>query len=88
MAIASFIVKTKADFVEEAVTAIESMGGLTVHTVTENQEIIVLAEAPTLEEVSQLGEAIQGIDENIWSVTCAYANNETDEELDQEYNEN
>ena len=76
MAIASLVVKTKAGFAEQIRSAIQSINGLTVHTVTENHEIIVLAEAPTLEEVSRLGSSIQEVDENVVSVTVAYVNNE------------
>ncbi|MCL1917682.1 MAG: chaperone NapD [Peptococcaceae bacterium] len=76
MAIASFVVKT--DDEEQTVAVIESLNGLSVHSVTENHEIIVLAEAPTVEEIQQLGFSIQEMDENAWSVTVAYVNSETD----------
>ena len=75
MAIASLIVRADAGFEEQTVAAIEAVEGLSVHTITENKEIIVLAEAPTLEAIGNLGSAVQEF-HNVWSVTFAYANNE------------
>lgn len=77
MPIASLIVKTKAGFEEQTAATIESIEGLTVHSVTENKEIIVIAEAPTSQEIGALGSAIEA-DENVWSVMLAYSNIETD----------
>jgi nitrate reductase NapAB chaperone NapD len=83
MAIASLIVQAKEGLAEQVVAKIEPIDGLTVHSVTENHEIIVVVEAPTLGEISVLGRSIEE-NEDVWSVTLAYANNEPDADLDVE----
>ncbi|MDR2736568.1 MAG: chaperone NapD [Gracilibacteraceae bacterium] len=74
MAIASLIVKTKQGSEEQATTVINSINGLSVHTVTENQEIVVLAEAPTSDDIFTLSQSLEKADESIVSVLFAYMN--------------
>ncbi|MCL1791015.1 MAG: chaperone NapD [Peptococcaceae bacterium] len=80
MAIASFIVKTKPGFEKQATSVIESINGLSVHTVTENQEIVVLAEAPTSNDIHTLSASLEKADESIISVMFVFLNIENLEE--------
>ena len=71
MSIASLIVRVKAGSAEQATALIEAVDGLSVHTVTEKNELIVLAEAPSPGDITALGHKLEAL-EPVSSVTLSY----------------
>jgi nitrate reductase NapD len=61
MAIASMIVQPVAGLIRQVTEALTGINGVTVHTVTDKQEIIIVVEAASLDIVSETARHIEGI---------------------------
>jgi nitrate reductase NapAB chaperone NapD len=73
MATASMIIQPASGYTDRLAGELAAINGVTVHTVTQNQQIIILVEAPTLEEVSLTGRTIENLT-GVSGVYPAYVN--------------
>lgn len=61
MAISSMIVQPVTNSVDTVVKALTDLAGVTVHSITPKQEIIIIAEAASLQQVNEVARTIEGI---------------------------
>lgn len=61
MAISSMIVQLAADSLERITEELARINGVTVHSVTPKQEIIIVVEATSLNAVNEVARKIEGI---------------------------
>lgn len=59
MAIASMIVQPANDAVDRVIAELTGISGVTVHTTTPNNQIIVVVEAPSLDDVNFLAKTME-----------------------------
>lgn len=61
MAISGMIIQPKPDSVNAVSQALSGMSGVTVHSVTPKQEIIVVVEAASLQQVNEVARTLEVI---------------------------
>lgn len=58
MAISSMVIQVTSE-IDKVVAELSKISGVTVHTTTPKQEVIIVVEALTLEDLSQIAENLQ-----------------------------
>lgn len=76
MAIASMIIQPVLEHMDRVAAELAAFDGVTVHSATPNQQIIIVIEAPSLSGIGEIARNLEGLT-GVIGVYPTYINDET-----------